>query len=158
MRSLWCLRGCRSKAGLVVQHVAALAQSVDSSLASQDFSREGHQGPTCSHVHNTKGRSHSRQHCQNVSTRTCLKLAETAPSFSMPWTYCRQLHRDNRVNFAGYKVPHPLEYRMLIKVQSGKERCDCKISHSLFSKHKSDVYALLILLCCAATGSDQWRM
>lgn len=36
-----------------------------------------------------------------------------------------QLHRDNRVNFAGYKVPHPLEYRMLIKVQTNGE-CEPK--------------------------------
>lgn len=36
-----------------------------------------------------------------------------------------QLHRDNRVNFAGYKVPHPLEYRMLIKVQTNGD-CEPK--------------------------------
>lgn len=29
-----------------------------------------------------------------------------------------QLHRDPEVIFAGYKVPHPLEYQMLIKVQT----------------------------------------
>eukprot|EP00891_Asterochloris_glomerata_P002196 jgi/Astpho2/2196/Aster-03186 len=29
-----------------------------------------------------------------------------------------QLHRDPHVTFAGYKIPHPLEYRMLIKVQT----------------------------------------
>lgn len=38
-----------------------------------------------------------------------------------------QLHRDNRVNFAGYKVPHPLEYRMLIKVQTNGE-CEPKVA------------------------------
>lgn len=49
----------------------------------------------------------------------------------MAVTYCRQLHRDNRVNFAGYKVPHPLEYRMLIKVHSklSTQLGDC--SHNL---------------------------
>ena len=31
---------------------------------------------------------------------------------------CRQLHRDKKVKFAGYKVPHPLEYQMLVKVQT----------------------------------------
>jgi len=36
-----------------------------------------------------------------------------------------QLHRDSRVNFAGYKVPHPLEYRMLVKVQTNGE-CEPK--------------------------------
>lgn len=30
--------------------------------------------------------------------------------------WVRQLHRDPEVTFAGYKIPHPLEYRMLIKV------------------------------------------
>ncbi|KAK9805916.1 hypothetical protein WJX73_004731 [Symbiochloris irregularis] len=29
-----------------------------------------------------------------------------------------QLHRDPNVIFAGYKVPHPLEYKLLIKVQT----------------------------------------
>ncbi|KAK9830372.1 hypothetical protein WJX72_011365 [[Myrmecia] bisecta] len=29
-----------------------------------------------------------------------------------------QLHRDKHVMFSGYKIPHPLEYRMLIKVQT----------------------------------------
>jgi DNA-directed RNA polymerase II subunit RPB11 len=28
----------------------------------------------------------------------------------------RQLHEDNDVTFAGYKIPHPLEYQMLVKV------------------------------------------
>jgi DNA-directed RNA polymerase subunit L len=29
---------------------------------------------------------------------------------------CRQLHRDSSVVFAGYRIPHPLEYQMVIKV------------------------------------------
>eukprot|EP00884_Botryococcus_braunii_P000276 jgi/Botrbrau1/10249/Bobra.0140s0006.1 len=29
-----------------------------------------------------------------------------------------QLHRDKEVTFAGYRIPHPLEYRMLVKVQT----------------------------------------
>ncbi|KAG7673568.1 hypothetical protein Ndes2526B_g02983 [Nannochloris sp. 'desiccata'] len=33
-----------------------------------------------------------------------------------------QLHRDSDVIFAGYKIPHPLEYQMLIRVRtSGKK-------------------------------------
>ena len=35
---------------------------------------------------------------------------------------CRQLHRDKEVLFAGYKLPHPLEYRMLVKVQTRGRR------------------------------------
>ena len=31
---------------------------------------------------------------------------------------CRQLHRDKEVIFAGYKFPHPLDYHILIKVQT----------------------------------------
>ena len=34
----------------------------------------------------------------------------------------RQLHRDKEVLFAGYKLPHPLEYRMLVKVQTRGRR------------------------------------
>ncbi|KAK9835947.1 hypothetical protein WJX81_000393 [Elliptochloris bilobata] len=33
-----------------------------------------------------------------------------------------QLHRDKEVLFAGYKLPHPLEYRMLVKVQTRGRR------------------------------------
>mmetsp|Transcript_16875 Transcript_16875/g.30100 ORF Transcript_16875/g.30100 Transcript_16875/m.30100 type:complete len:117 (-) Transcript_16875:27-377(-) len=32
-----------------------------------------------------------------------------------------QLHRDNDVNFAGYRIPHPLEHRLEIKVQTNGE-------------------------------------
>ena len=31
---------------------------------------------------------------------------------------CRQLHKDADVTFAGYKIPHPLEYTMLVKVST----------------------------------------
>lgn len=33
-----------------------------------------------------------------------------------------QLHRDKTVVFSGYKIPHPLEYRMLIKVQTNGKK------------------------------------
>lgn len=32
------------------------------------------------------------------------------------------LHRDGEVTFAGYKIPHPLEYQMLIKVATRGRR------------------------------------
>lgn len=34
---------------------------------------------------------------------------------------CRQLLRDPQVLFAGYKVPHPLEYRVVLRVQTVPE-------------------------------------
>eukprot|EP00887_Chlorella_sp_A99_P004847 scaffold4.g4847.t1 len=33
-----------------------------------------------------------------------------------------QLHRDSTITFAGYKIPHPLEYQMLIKVQTNGQK------------------------------------
>lgn len=30
----------------------------------------------------------------------------------------RHLHKDPQILFTGYKVPHPLEYQMLIKVRA----------------------------------------
>lgn len=33
-----------------------------------------------------------------------------------------QLHRDPKVLFAGYRIPHPLEPRMLIKVQTAPQQ------------------------------------
>jgi hypothetical protein len=36
----------------------------------------------------------------------------------LPGAPCRQLLRDKEVIFAGYKFPHPLDYHILIKVQT----------------------------------------
>jgi len=33
-----------------------------------------------------------------------------------------KLHEDNRVWFAGYKIPHPLEHRLLVKVRTNGQR------------------------------------
>jgi DNA-directed RNA polymerase II subunit RPB11 len=30
--------------------------------------------------------------------------------------FCRQLHRDPNVLFAGYKLPHPLQYKIIVRV------------------------------------------
>ena len=38
-------------------------------------------------------------------------------SLSLSLDYCRQLLRDPNVLYAGYKVPHPLENHIEIKVQ-----------------------------------------
>ncbi len=33
-------------------------------------------------------------------------------------TSCRQLLEDKDIMFAGYKIPHPLQYQLLIKVRA----------------------------------------
>lgn len=33
-----------------------------------------------------------------------------------------QLHRDKNVVFAGYRIPHPLEYQMVVKVQTNGKK------------------------------------
>lgn len=33
-----------------------------------------------------------------------------------------QLHRDKTVVFAGYRIPHPLEYQMVVKVQTNGKK------------------------------------
>ena len=38
------------------------------------------------------------------------------------------LLRDREVTFAGYKIPHPLEYRMLVKVQTRGRRSSKQVS------------------------------
>lgn len=38
------------------------------------------------------------------------------------------LLRDREVTFAGYKIPHPLEYRMLVKVQTRGRRSPKQVS------------------------------
>ncbi|PSC74288.1 DNA-directed RNA polymerases IV and V subunit 11 [Micractinium conductrix] len=43
-----------------------------------------------------------------------------------------QLHRDRNVVFAGYRIPHPLEYQMVVKVQTnGKKTPIQAVQHSL---------------------------
>jgi hypothetical protein len=61
---------------------------------------------------------------------------ETPRRYPTPLTYCpfllllcRQLHNDDHVTFAGYKVPHPLEYQMLIKVQTNGTKTPIKAAH-----------------------------
>ena len=54
----------------------------------------------------------------------CAGLLHAGRDFSVPALRAprRQLHRDKEVLFAGYKLPHPLEYRMLVKVQTRGRR------------------------------------
>ena len=43
------------------------------------------------------------------------KFLQDSPVFSF---YCRELHKDKDVTFAGYKIPHPLEYVLLVKLST----------------------------------------
>ena len=45
----------------------------------------------------------------------------------MKLSVCRQLHRDKTVTFAGYKIPHPLEYQMLVKVATTGKRSPIQV-------------------------------
>lgn len=57
---------------------------------------------------------------------------------------CRQLHRDGAISFAGYKIPHPLEYQMLIKVRA--------------SSNWAEVAAVPYLTArLAAVGTNEWH-
>ena len=38
------------------------------------------------------------------------------PNFSLFFMFFRQLHRDPNVLFAGYKLPHPLQYKIIVRV------------------------------------------
>lgn len=37
-----------------------------------------------------------------------------------------QLHRDKNVIFAGYRIPHPLEYQMVVKIQTNGKKTPIK--------------------------------
>ncbi|KAL4421738.1 hypothetical protein ABPG77_002354 [Micractinium sp. CCAP 211/92] len=41
-----------------------------------------------------------------------------------------QLHRDKNVVFAGYRIPHPLEYQMVVKVQTNGKKTPIQAVHS----------------------------
>lgn len=36
-----------------------------------------------------------------------------------------QLHKDSDVIFAGYKIPHPLEWKMMVKIQTKESSTPC---------------------------------
>uniref|UniRef100_A0A8R7VJ54 DNA-directed RNA polymerase RBP11-like dimerisation domain-containing protein n=1 Tax=Triticum urartu TaxID=4572 RepID=A0A8R7VJ54_TRIUA len=35
--------------------------------------------------------------------------------------FCRQLHRDPNVHFAGYKLPHPLQYKIIVRIHTASQ-------------------------------------
>ncbi|XP_040863008.1 DNA-directed RNA polymerases II, IV and V subunit 11-like isoform X1 [Glycine max] len=40
------------------------------------------------------------------------------PNFSLFFMFFRQLHRDPNVLFAGYKLPHPLQYKIIVRIHT----------------------------------------
>lgn len=58
------------------------------------------------------------------------------------WAFCRQLLKDPRVLFAGYKVPHPLEHNFVIKVQTVPGTSPGKALKDATSELISEVNAL----------------
>ena len=136
--------------------VRKFAASLKHSTMLQDLSRKGHQSATCSHLHHTEGRSHSWQHRQNVRVLSIASLEYAAWLQQSRILLCRQLHRDSRVNFAGYKVPHPLEYRMLVKVLIATFK---NSSCNNFSKHGKQIRSAGQQLNPAdAAGANKWRV
>ena len=55
-----------------------------------------------------------------------------------------QLHEDNAVAFAAYKIPHPLEYRLLIKVKtSSSANTPAEVYNGAIDALKAEVRAAL---------------
>ena len=71
------------------------------------------------------------------------------PAFQS-YSSCRELHRDPDVTFAGYQIPHPLEYQMLIKVNFKK-------SIAVPSFSPSHLLSMSHILHIIHSDSHQWR-
>ena len=87
-------------------------------LVFQDHQRVRHQSHKCCDIHDKQGGPHSRKHDQKVSP------ISTFPSLSQPLIhllYSSQLLKDPNVLFAGYKVPHPLEHKFVLRIQTTAE-------------------------------------
>ena len=73
----------------------------------------------------------------------------------------RQLHRDKEVLFAGYKLPHPLEYRMLVKVQTRGRRTPRDVVDSALgdlAEEFIDMKAKFRVCPSRALGADTCRV
>lgn len=54
-----------------------------------------------------------------MRSEPCSRYSHILPHFHFPLLPpTRHLHKDPQILFTGYKVPHPLEYQMLIKVRT----------------------------------------
>ena len=75
-------------------------------------------------------------------------------NFSAPTT-CRQLLRDKEVTFAGYKFPHPLDYHILVKVQTKGKKSPREVMDDALSAlcdEYQDIQTKFQARCCRKRG------
>jgi hypothetical protein len=85
---------------------------------------EGYEDHECCIFHHWTGEPHSRQHPPHVSVEKPCAFSSLVMFmsssllifFCISVRFCRQLHRDPNVLFAGYKFPHPLQYKVIVRV------------------------------------------
>lgn len=65
---------------------------------------------------------------------------------------CRQLHRDKTVVFAGYRIPHPLEYQMVVKVGGAVCRAVLQESILLNAQHGAGATTQSWSTACSVLG------
>lgn len=73
-------------------------------------------------------------HAHNSSVQQCAAMSP-APTH-------RKLLEDPNVLFAGYKIPHPLEYQMVVKV------CTGGVVYTCISPHGANHICVCVCVCC----------
>lgn len=63
------------------------------------------------HIYGCQGRSHSWKYDQNVCRKVQIFIISQL-------VYYRQLLKDPKVLFAGYKIPHPLQHEFVLRIQT----------------------------------------
>ncbi|KAG8388655.1 hypothetical protein BUALT_Bualt02G0147900 [Buddleja alternifolia] len=87
--------------------------------------REGHQNHQCGVVYRRARGPHYWQYSPHVCDFAFLSFEfvnsffDENPNFS--YIKNRQLHRDENVLFAGYKLPHPLQYKIIIRIHTASQ-------------------------------------
>lgn len=81
-------------------------------ISLQNYQGTGHEGDKCRNFHHKQGGSHAGQHDSQVcpATNNYVQLLLIVLN--------SQLLKDPNVLFAGYKVPHPLEHKFVIRIQT----------------------------------------
>jgi len=85
---------------------------------------EGHQGAQRDHACYREGGPHHRQpaaHVRSATSTSPLPVHAAEQPHPPPPRACRQLLEDREVTFSGYRVPHPLEPAIQVKVQTRSE-------------------------------------
>lgn len=72
----------------------------------------------------------------------------------IPHTY-RQLHEDNDVTFAGYKIPHPLEYQMLVKVATNGRKSPQAAMQRAMERLKTEIRTIQLDFSNAAEKRER---